>query len=164
MKRLHVHDRRSRGRLRTEHPGSPFQELGLPCRNLVGMNIKLLGEFGQRLLASHSSQSYLRLKGRAVVPARSSRHRLSCPAASLAAVRQKLHSSHLCRNPEPPLSSNASPPAPVSPCCRSRSKARRCGGSANGPCTSSLWTQRSLSGMNSSCAYSSSATKWGANA
>jgi hypothetical protein len=39
-----------------------------------------------------------------VVPARSSRHRLSLPAAILAAVRQKLHSSRLSRFPGPALS------------------------------------------------------------
>src|SRR5215211_5667340 len=67
------------------------------------MRPKLLGQFGQRLLAFHGSQGHLGLEGRRVVPARSSRHGLSCFAAILAAVRQKLHSSHLSKFPEPPL-------------------------------------------------------------
>src|SRR5215207_8254148 len=50
VQRLHVDGRRSRWRLRTEHPGGPLQELSLPGRNLVGMNIELLGPFGQRFL------------------------------------------------------------------------------------------------------------------
>src|SRR5918997_4814690 len=103
MKRLHVDGWRSRWRPRTEHPGSPFQELSLPGRDLVRMHIELLSEFSQRLLTLHGSQGHLRFECRRVVPARSSRHRLSCSATILAAVRQKLHSAHLSRNPEPPL-------------------------------------------------------------
>ena len=47
------------------------------------MHVELLRQLGQRLLALHGSQRHLRLKGRAVVPARSSGHRLSCSAAIL---------------------------------------------------------------------------------
>src|ERR671929_2148341 len=103
MKRLHVEGWRGRLGLRTKHPGSPFQELSLPGRDLVWMYIELLGEFGQRLLASHGSQGHLCLEGRRMVPARSFAHRLSCSAAILAAVRQKLHSAPLSKSPEPPL-------------------------------------------------------------
>src|SRR5919206_3212418 len=103
MKRLHVDSWRGRLRLRTKHPGSPFQELSLPGRDLVGMQIELLGEFGQRLLPPHGSQGHLCLEGRRMVPARSFAHRLSCSAAILAAVRQKLHSAPLSKFPEPPL-------------------------------------------------------------
>src|SRR4051794_38737086 len=103
MQRLHIDGRRSRFRLRTEHPGSPLQELSLPGRNLVGMNIELLGQFGQRLLTLHGSQSHLRLECRRMVPAWSFAHRLSCSAAILAAVRQKRHLSNLSKNPEPAL-------------------------------------------------------------
>src|SRR4051794_6812867 len=67
------------------------------------VHVELLGQFGQRLLALHGSQGHLRLEGWGVVPARSSRHRLSLPAAILAAVRQKLHSSRLSRFPGPAL-------------------------------------------------------------
>src|SRR3954470_467806 len=78
---------------RPEHPGSPFEQQRLPGRDLVRMNVELLRQFGQRLLALDGGQSHLRLESRAVIPARSSRHRLSCSRAILAAVRQKLHLS-----------------------------------------------------------------------
>src|SRR3954447_1307800 len=105
VQRLHIDGGRGRfrSRLRTEHPGSPLQELSLPRRNLVGMDIELLRQFGQRLLTPHGGQGHLCLECRRMVPAGSSAHRLSCSAAILAAVRQKLHSSRLCRFPEPPL-------------------------------------------------------------
>jgi hypothetical protein len=54
------------------------------------VNVELLRQLGQRLLALHSSQSHLRLEGRAVVPAYSLRHLISCSTAMLAAFRQKL--------------------------------------------------------------------------
>ena len=94
---------------RTEHPGGSVQELSLPGRDLVRVHVELLRQLGQRLLALHRSQRHLRLEGRRVVPARSSRHRLSLPAAILAAVTQKLHSSPLSRFPAPALP----PPSPV---------------------------------------------------
>src|SRR5215216_386859 len=67
------------------------------------MNIELLGQFSQRLLTLHGSQSHLRLECRRMVPAWSFAHRLSCSAAILAAVRQKRHLSNLSKNPEPAL-------------------------------------------------------------
>src|SRR6185503_11870318 len=70
------------------------------------MNIELLRQFGQRLLAPHGGQSHLRFESRRVVPAWSSAHRLSCSAAILAAVRQKRHLSHLFKNPGPALYAN----------------------------------------------------------
>src|SRR5919205_982040 len=103
MKRLHVDSWRGRLRLRTKHPGSPVQELSLPGRDLVRMPIELLGEFGQRLLPPQGSQGHLCLEGRHMVPARSFAHRLSCSAAILAAMRQKLHSAPLSKFPEPSL-------------------------------------------------------------
>src|SRR4051812_13896834 len=103
MQRLHVDGRRSRFRLRAEHPGRPLQELSLPGRDLVGMNIELLRQLSQRLLAPHGSQGHLRFESRRVVPAWSSAHRYSCSAAILAAVRQRLHLSNLFKNPEPAL-------------------------------------------------------------
>src|SRR3954449_12277481 len=105
MQRLHVDGWRGRfrSRLRPEHPGRPLQELSLPGRDLVGMNVKLLRQFGQRLLTPYGSQGHLRFESRRVVPAWSSAHRFSCSAAILAAVRQKLHLSNLFKNPEPAL-------------------------------------------------------------
>src|SRR4051794_36986607 len=57
------------------------------------MDVELLRQLGQRLLALDGGQSHLCFESRAVIPARSSRHRLSCSRAILAALRQKLHSS-----------------------------------------------------------------------
>src|SRR5947199_9735926 len=57
------------------------------------MDVELLRQLGQRLLAPDGGHGHLRLESRAMIPARSSRHRLSCSRAILAAVRQKLHSS-----------------------------------------------------------------------
>src|SRR4051812_31124085 len=54
------------------------------------MDIELLRQLSQRLLTLHGGQSHLRFESRRVVPAWSSAHRLSCSAAILAAVRQKL--------------------------------------------------------------------------
>src|SRR5450631_2732253 len=59
-------------------PGSPFEKLRSPGRDLVRMDIELFGQFGQRLLTLDSRQSHLRLEGRPVVPAWSLRHALSC--------------------------------------------------------------------------------------
>src|SRR3954447_12220793 len=74
------------------------------------MNVKLLRQFGERLLTPHGSQGHLRFESRRVVPAWSSAHRFSCSAAILAAVRQKLHLSTLFKNPEPALASKLSKP------------------------------------------------------
>src|SRR3974377_1824652 len=61
------------------------------------MDIALLAQFSQRLLALDRGQSHFRFKSRCVVPAWSFAHRLSCLTAILAAFRQKLHLSR-CPN------------------------------------------------------------------
>src|SRR4051794_25573579 len=76
------------------------------------MNVELLRQFGQRLLALDGGQSHLRLESRAVIPARSSRHRLSCSRAILAAVRQKLHLS-TCPNLPSQLSIRSAVPGRI---------------------------------------------------
>jgi hypothetical protein len=76
-----------------EYPGSPFEQLRLPLGDLIWMDIELLGQFSQRLLALGRGQSHFRFKSRCVVPAWSFAHRLSCSTAILAAFRQKLHLS-----------------------------------------------------------------------
>src|SRR4051812_14019058 len=78
---------------RPEYRGSSFEQQRLPGRDLVRMDVELLRQLGQRLLALDGGQSHLCFESRAVIPARSSRHRLSCSRAILAALRQKLHSS-----------------------------------------------------------------------
>ncbi len=55
----------------------------------------------RQLLASHGSQGHLRLESRIVVPACSLAQHRSCSAAIRAAIKQKLRSAHLFRNPEP---------------------------------------------------------------
>jgi hypothetical protein len=65
-----------------------------PRRDLVRVNVKLLGQLSQRLLALYGSQGSLRLEGRAVVPACSLRYLISCSVAMLAAFRQKSHLTH----------------------------------------------------------------------
>src|SRR5687768_12940071 len=80
-------------RLRAEHPSRTVEKLRLPLSDLVGMNVELLSQLGQRLVASDGGQSHLRLESRCVVPARSFGHRLSWSPAILAVVRQKLHLS-----------------------------------------------------------------------
>lgn len=79
VKRLHVRRRRGRlqFRLGTERPGSSLEELGLLGRDLVRVNVELLGQFGQRLLAAQSSQRRFCLEIRAMVPPRTLAHRLS---------------------------------------------------------------------------------------
>ena len=53
----------------TRDPGSPFEKLRSPGRDLVRMDIELFSQFGQRLLGLVSGQSHFRLEGWAVVPA-----------------------------------------------------------------------------------------------
>src|SRR4051794_4230234 len=55
--------------LRAKQPGCPVEQLRLPLGDLVGMNVELLCQLGQRLLALDGGQSHLRLESRGVVPA-----------------------------------------------------------------------------------------------
>jgi len=76
VQRLHIDRGLCRLRFRlAKSTGSPFQQLILPLPDLVGMHIKLLRQFRQRLLAHHGGKRHLGLECRAVVPARSLRHR-----------------------------------------------------------------------------------------
>ena len=60
-----------------EHPSRAFEKLGFPLGDLIGVDVKLLRQLGERLLPLHGGQSHLRLEGRGVVPARSLAHRFS---------------------------------------------------------------------------------------
>jgi len=51
-----------------ENSGGAFKQLGPPSRYLVGVNIELLRQFGQRLFALQSGQDLFRLENRRVVP------------------------------------------------------------------------------------------------
>jgi solute carrier family 10 (sodium/bile acid cotransporter), member 7 len=78
-------------RLTAEYTGSPFQKLTTPLRDLIRVNVKLLRQFRQRLLALNGGQGHLRLECQAVVPAGSLAHLHPCHTAIMAAVRQKIH-------------------------------------------------------------------------
>ena len=47
--------------LGTKHPGSPFQKLRFPLRDLIGMDVKLLRQVGQCQLALDGGQTTLAL-------------------------------------------------------------------------------------------------------
>ena len=66
-----------RSRCLAEDDGGAFLKPVISFRNLVGMHIKVLCEFGQGLVALERSQGHLRFKGRCVVPTRTSAHLLS---------------------------------------------------------------------------------------
>ena len=56
---------------------APPSKLGLPGRDLIGVDVEMLGQLGQRPVALDGGKRHLRLEGRCVVPARSSVHGLS---------------------------------------------------------------------------------------
>jgi hypothetical protein len=62
---------------RTKYIRSPTLKLCLPRRNLIGVNVKLLGKLRQCPIALDCGNSNLRLKDRCVVSAGSSLHDLS---------------------------------------------------------------------------------------
>src|SRR3954447_14668797 len=80
------------------------------------MNVELLCQLGQRLLALDGGQSHLRLESRCVVPARSSGHCFSYAARILAAFRQKLHLSR-CSDFQSQLSMPDNHLSLSAPCC-----------------------------------------------
>lgn len=53
------------------------KQLALPLRDLVGMDVELLGQLGQSLLTLYCGQGNLRLERRRVIPARTHTHRFS---------------------------------------------------------------------------------------
>jgi len=79
VQHLQIHRRRRfrACRARAKHPRRTVEKLPLPTRDLVRMNVKLLRQLRQRLLALDRGQCHSRLEGRCVVPACPSRHALS---------------------------------------------------------------------------------------
>lgn len=57
--------RRSRLALAAENLGSPFKKLRAPGRDLIGMHVILIGQFGQRLLTPDRGKCHFRLECRA---------------------------------------------------------------------------------------------------
>ena len=81
-----------------------LKELAAPLRDLVRMNVELLGQLGQRLLALDGRYRHLRLERRGVVPPWSSHHGRSSVLSNLLADLEQLHhSAPPFRFPEPPL-------------------------------------------------------------
>lgn len=83
------------GRFAAKHVGGALQQLGLPLGDLVGMDIMLLGQFGQGLLATEGGQRHFGLERRRVVPAGTSAHLLLLiPRAYHARIRPPVHLAH----------------------------------------------------------------------
>src|SRR5690606_13824444 len=75
---IHGRTRWFRPRSIAEDACRPLKKLVFPLFDLVGVHVELLGQFHQRLLTSNGGECHLCLETRAVVPAGSSRHGLSC--------------------------------------------------------------------------------------
>src|SRR5690606_5148459 len=75
---IHGRTRWFRPRSIAEDACRPLKKLVFPLFDLVGVHVELLGQFHQRLLTSNGGECHLCLESRAVVPAGSSRHGLSC--------------------------------------------------------------------------------------
>src|ERR1035441_3743230 len=83
MQRLYVDSGRGRRRAtRAKHVRCPALKLSFPGRNLIGVDIKVLGQLCYRPVTLDGGKRHLRLEGRCVVPARSSVHGLSCSRRS----------------------------------------------------------------------------------
>jgi hypothetical protein len=78
VQRLYIHQLLSRRSLGfPKDARRALQKLALPLRDLVGINVKLLGQLGQSLLPPDRRQSYLGLERRRMVPAWTPAHRFS---------------------------------------------------------------------------------------
>src|SRR5271170_5907905 len=67
------------------------------------MDLELLRQIGERLLALDGGQCHLRLEGRCMVPARSSAHHLSCSTAIPGSCQAEIPLIGLSRFSRPPL-------------------------------------------------------------
>jgi hypothetical protein len=61
----------------SENTGRAFEKLTFPLRDLIGVDIELLRQLGQRPLALDRGQGHFRLEGRCVVPTGALRHLIS---------------------------------------------------------------------------------------
>lgn len=81
---------------RQKHARGALEQLGLPLRNLIGMDVELLGQLSQRLVALQRGHGDLRLKCRRVVP--------SWPSHCCSFIGRDLHPSeqspHLATSPD----------------------------------------------------------------
>ena len=74
MQGLQINRRLRRRGSPAKEVGGSLAELPLPLHNLVGMHVKPLGQFGQRLLATHRGQRHMGCEHRSVSPSRSFCH------------------------------------------------------------------------------------------
>ena len=92
-----------------KHPGRALQQLIAPLLDLVRMNVEILRQLDQRLLALDRGHRHFRLECRTVIPAPSSRHGHLLARGNHAAVARKIHLSRLSRFAEPPLNYHDGP-------------------------------------------------------
>ncbi len=90
-----------RPRTRQRHPPAA----GFPIADPVGVDIELLGQFGQRLLAPEGGQGYFRLGGRVVATGSSAHQMLQVFGVAYAIRERFIHLTrcsdfrgHLCFN------------------------------------------------------------------
>jgi hypothetical protein len=81
-------------RLVAEDACRAFEELVFPLLDLVGMNIELLGKFGEGLFTANGGESYLRFESRTVVPAGSSGHGSSPVLGKVADLQAEISPNH----------------------------------------------------------------------
>lgn len=94
MELFHMNRRRCYRTAFTENSRCPFKELTSSSVDDIRTDIKLRGQFGQRLLALCGSKFHLRLEGRTVVPVWSFRYAIFC-SRHQGAFRRKRYSSNL---------------------------------------------------------------------
>ena len=75
MQRLHVDRRLGALAWRRKRLGRTLQQLRLPLRDLIRVNVVPLRELGHRELASYRLKGHFRFERRRVIPARSFPHR-----------------------------------------------------------------------------------------
>src|SRR3546814_5728370 len=91
VKLLHVHHRRRGARTAPEHLGGTVEKLRPPSRDLVRMNVELLRQLRQRLLATDRRQGHLRLERPTLVPSGPSHHLVLLSRG----IRSEEHTSEL---------------------------------------------------------------------
>src|SRR3546814_8451857 len=91
LKPLTVHHRWRGARTAPEHLGGTVEKLRPPSRDLVRMNVELLRQLRQRLLATDRRQGHLLLELPTVVPSGTSRHLFLLSRCILSAFSQAIH-------------------------------------------------------------------------
>jgi hypothetical protein len=71
-----------------------FYSSSLPLLDLVGMNIELLGKFGEGLFTANGGESHLRFESRTVIPAGSFGHGSSPVLGKIADLQAEISPNH----------------------------------------------------------------------